>query len=334
MSIVEHVNNETAAVPWILPIRDSLGDGSSIELVETRLSWIVLTPQHAYKIKKPVDVGECRHRSLQARHRSCTDEYWLNQPLAPGVYIGVLPIVRDSTGVLALNGKGETVEWVLKMRRLQSERNLLRLIRNGEAAAHQITALAQTLANFYHARPPKTDGYDDLAIRLQRRVSEAAQHLKTMLPATFADSIQRVLTAQLRYLESSRPLLTSRVCDGRVVDGHGDLRPEHVFLERRPIVIDCIEYSPALRKLDALDDLCLLAMECERLDRQDIAAEILGQYSRTTGDIGLSKLEAFYKSLHAIASRSPAFNRRPNGHEPTEAIACLRQARQYLPMFA
>jgi aminoglycoside phosphotransferase family enzyme len=80
-------------------------------------------------------------------------------------------------------------------------------------------------------------------------------------------------------------------------------------------------------------------MECERLDRQDIAAEILGQYSRTTGDIGLSKLEAFYKSLHAIArgvnaSRSPAFNRRPNGHEPTEAIACLRQARQYLSMFS
>jgi aminoglycoside phosphotransferase family enzyme len=300
----------------------------------------VLTSQHAYKIKRSVDVGECRHRSLQARHRACTDEYWLNQPLAPGVYMGVLPIARDALGGLYLNGKGETVEWVVKMRRLQNDRNLLRLVRKGDVAAHHITALAQTLANFYHSRPPKTDGYDDLAVRLERRVAEAAQQLKTILPAAYWESIQRVRAAQQRYLEAARPLLTSRVCDGRVVDGHGDLRPEHIFLERRPIVIDCIEYSAALRKLDALDDLCLLAMECERLDRHDIAAEIIGQYSRTTGDIGLSKLEAFYKSLHAMARGANALpspaagNGRSNGHEPTEAIACLRQARQYLPVFS
>jgi aminoglycoside phosphotransferase family enzyme len=198
--------------------------------------------------------------------------------------------------------------------------------------------LAQALASFYYTRPPQTDGVDDLVNRLQRRVAESIQLLKTIVPAAHWAAVHRVRLAQQRYMDSARALFNARVCDGRVVDGHGDLRPEHVFLERRPLVIDCVEYSASRRKLDALDDLCQLAMECERLARRDAAEEIIACYSQVTGDASVSHLEAFYKSLHAIAraaaSRPAAPELPAHGNHIEEALLCLQQAEQYVAEFA
>jgi aminoglycoside phosphotransferase family enzyme len=310
---------------------------AAVEVIETHLSWVFLTRQHAYKIKKPVDIGECRHATREARRRACVDEYWLNQALAPGVYIGVLPIVREPSGGLRVNGKGEAVEWLVKMRRLRPDRNLLWLIRHGELQASQVACLAQALASFYHTRPPQTDEVDDLVARLQRRVADSDQLLKAVVPSAHWPILDRVRFAQERYIEGGRALFNARVCDGRVIDGHGDLRPEHVFLERRPLVIDCVEYSAAVRKRDALDDLCLLAMECERLDRRDVAAQIIACHGQVTGDAGLPQLEAFYKSLHAMAraamSGISTEELSTHGNHAKETLTCLQLAEQYAASF-
>ncbi len=135
-------------------------------------------------------------------------------------------------------------------------------------------------------------------------------------------------------------VLNLRVCDGRIVDGHGDLRPEHIFFERQPLIVDCIEYSANLRKLDALDDLGLLAMECEHLGRGDVAEHVMSTYRRLANDNGFPRLEAFYKSIHACAQAVTAAQPRPGGDpadgspDMADALGYLDQATRYAALVA
>jgi aminoglycoside phosphotransferase family enzyme len=310
---------------------------SPADVIETAYSWVFLTERHAYKVKKPLDLGEATLRAPAGRRKACLDEVWLNQRLAAGVYRGVVPISRDPRGGLALNGKGDVVEWAVKMRRLPAELNLARLLDDGgEISTGQIMALAKVLAKFYRDRAPQTEVLDRLTARLQSRVLSSSMHLRRLLPDPYRRRARRLREAQLEYLAGARAVFNARVCDGRIVDGHGDLRPEHVFLERQTAVIDCLDYSAALRRIDALDDLGLLTMECERRQREDIAGAVMAAYARVAGDDGFPHLEAFYKSLHAcergaatVREAAPA-TREDGPPAAREAIDYLVRAEGYV----
>ncbi len=304
------------------------------------MSWVILTERHAYKVKKAVDLGEAQFRSPAKRHAACVEEVWLNQRLAQGVYLGVVPITRGPRGQLQLGGKGVAVEWMVKMRRLRADQDLRSLISRGELSKSQVTALADKLAAFYHARPPETEQLDDLCARLHRRINDAAKQLIESLPAKTGLAVRRLRDLQSNFLANERMVLNLRVCDGRIVDGHGDLRPEHIFFERQPLIVDCIEYSANLRKLDALDDLGLLAMECEHLGRGDVAEQVMSTYRRLTNDNGFPRLEAFYRSLHACAQAVAAAQQRPGGDpadgspDMADALGYLDQATRYAALVA
>lgn len=298
MSIAEITAGPAGVKRWLPAIEASVD--SPVEIVETALSWVLLTDRHAYKIKKPVDIGEARYRSSVRRSQACIDEVWLNRRLAPDVYLGVAPVARGADGALRLGGKGAAVEWAVKMRRLRGDRNLLWLITHGELSQEHVVVLANLLANFYLGSPPESHVLDDLCSQLRRRIEDDTI-VKGRLSASMHQGLRQIRLAQAKFLNHARMVLNLRVCDGRIVDGHGDLRPEHVFLERQPAIIDCVEYSPARRKIDALDDLCGLTMECLRLGRADVAEILASTYRSRTGDESFADLEAFYRSLHACS---------------------------------
>jgi aminoglycoside phosphotransferase family enzyme len=262
---------------------------------------------------------------------------WLNRRLAAGVYLGVVPLAREPGGGLRLGGKGAAVEWAVKMRRLRGDRSLLWLIKHGELTKEHVSLLANALANFYFASPPESPVLDDVCARLRRRVDDS-KLLNSRLPANVRQAARRICSAQAEYLNGARMVLNLRVCDGRVVDGHGDLRSEHVFLERQPAIIDCVEYSAARRKADALDDLCALTMECQRLGRGDVAEALVAAYRRRTGDECFAHLEAFYRSLHACAravvAAADVDGASPGRHSLAEAASYLEQARRDCKVFA
>lgn len=333
MSIAEITAAPTGLESWLPAIE--AGAKSPVRVVETPLSWVFLTDRHAYKIKKAIDVGEARYRSAAFRRQSCADEIWLNRRLAAGVYLGVTPLVREPGGGMRLGGSGVAVEWAVKMRRLRDDRSLLWLINHRELTKEHVGMLADMLANFYFASPPESNVLDDLCNRLRRRVDDD-NLLNVGLPANVRKAVRRIRSAQSAYLEGARMVLNLRVCDGRVVDGHGDLRPEHVFLERQPAIIDCVEYSAARRKTDALDDICALTMECLRLGRNDVAEAVVSVYRRRTGDECFEHLEAFYRSLHACARAAAADADAPGTdqcHLPT-AASYLEQAERDCKIFS
>jgi aminoglycoside phosphotransferase family enzyme len=222
------------------------------------------------------------------------------------------------------------------MRRLREDLSLQWLINHGELTQEHVSMLAEALASFYFASPPESIVLDDLCRQLRRRI-EDDNLLHVRLPAKLGQAVRRIRAAQTAYLDRAHMVLNLRVCDGRVVDGHGDLRPEHVFLERQPAIIDCIEYSASRRRTDALDDLCGLTMECLRLERKDVAAAIVSVYRRRTGDECFEHLEAFYRSLHACTRAAVAAADAPpraGQRHLTAAATYLEQAERDCRVFA
>ncbi len=271
----------------------------AVEQVETHISWVFLTDRHAYKLKKPLKFDFLDYSTPELRRRACLQEVRLNRRLAPDVYLGVLPITRGPRGALQLNGWGDPIDWVVKMRRLPAERSLESLIIRGELTPPQVDRLGRWLIDFYQQLPPLSESADAYRGAIESHVLANRRELLRPEHRMTVALVKRVHTAQLRLLVLAPELLNERVCDGRIIDGHGDLRPEHVYLLPAPTVIDCIEFNDTFRRLDVLDELGFLAMECDRLGTPWVGRQLLERYFDVGGEHPHEALLNFYKCYRA-----------------------------------
>jgi aminoglycoside phosphotransferase family enzyme len=270
-----------------------------IEVVETHMSFVFLTPTHAYKMKKPVRYELLDFSTLELRRRNCEEELRLNQRLAPGIYLAVLPLVRSDGTRLSLGADGAIVEWLVQMRRLPQRRMLDEQIRAGRLAARDIDALAERLARFYGDAEPQAVAYTEHLAHLEHEIDRDReafeQHAETLDPRAVA----QIGRSHLAFLRDRQTLLKRRVEERRLVEGHGDLRPEHVCLLDPPVVFDCIEFNRRLRIVDPVAELAFLALECELLGAPQVGARLLACYSVHTGDNAPPELIDYYKSRSA-----------------------------------
>jgi len=288
-----------------------------VEAVETHMSWVFLTDTHAYKLKKPVCYAYLDFSTIEARRLDCEQEVRLNRRLATDVYLGVMPLVLDSEGRLHLGGAGEVVDWLVRMVRLPADRMLDHLLRSGAVTAPEITRLARRLAHFYAtagAEAITPEAYrQSLAERIGDNLRELASPefgLDPDLPVTLAH-------LQLSFLQRHAELFDSRVRQGRIVEGHGDLRPEHVCLLPEPVVIDCLEFNREFRILDPADELGYLALECERLHAPHVGRWLLDGYGEASGDVPPDRLVHFYQSCRAVLRAKLAlWHLRDDGRHP------------------
>ncbi len=280
---------------------EGFGEGP-VEIRETHMAWVFLTRRHAYKLKKPVRLRDVDFTTLAARAHDCREEMRLNPRLAASVYLALVPLVRPAEGKLALGGAGEVVDWLIKMRRLADESMLDRMLEGGRATPADLRAVGDVLAAFYAALAPVpiTPAAYVAKFDLELAASMAvARRYPALLPARRADDLETRLRAFLAT--EGAMALADRVIARAVIEGHGDLRPEHVCLERPPVVIDCLEFSAALRQVDPMDEMAFLAMECARLGAawaepllMDACARALPHWREAP------RLIAFYKAVHAL----------------------------------
>ena len=274
--------------------------GSQVEAVETHMSWVFLTAGHAYKLKKPVRYVYLDFSTVEARRLDCDEEVRLNRRLAPDVYLAVVPLTLGTEGQLSIGGQGETVDWLVKMQRLPEERMLDRLIGRGTVRQEEIIRLSRRLAGFYasaEALPVTPEAYRQT---LARRIEDNARELASPEFGLAKDVPQGLARQQLNFLGSRASLFDGRVQRGRIVEGHGDLRPEHVCLLPEPVVIDCLEFNRAFRIVDPADELGYLALECERLNAPQIGRWLLEGYGAASGDAPPPGLLHFYQSCRAV----------------------------------
>ncbi len=270
-----------------------------IEVKETHMSWVFLTQDFVYKLKKPVKSKLLDYSTLSKRQKNCHIEVQLNKRLAPNVYLGVVPITADHSGKLRLQGDGEAIDWLVKMRRLPSKRMLDYAIQNHTVKEIDIYNFTKVLANFYKNANRVKMTSNDYCAQFEKYILENREEL--LLPHyTLAKSlINSITTYQLEFLKQHSECFAQRADSNKIVEAHGDLRPEHICLLEEPVIIDCLEFSRELRILDPVDELSFLALECERLSSPSVGKLVLEMYSRSTNDIPPVKLVHFYKSYRA-----------------------------------
>lgn len=275
------------------------GQPSRVQVVQTHMSFVFLTSRDVYKMKKPVHNHYFDFRTLAARRQNCETEVQLNRRLAPMTYLGLVPLNRLDSTTLQLGGKGRVAEWLVHMRRLPTEQMLDYLIRNRQLTPDRIDLLGRIMVDFYRRAAPVEITPEDYRIRYQGYVEASIEDLREPLYKLAAQQLDRLAGRLQRYL-SLRGLYGLDPRAGRVVEAHGDLRPQHICYTHPPAIIDCLEFSKELRSLDPIDELCFLAIECERLKAGLVGERLLQLYSRLTQDMVPDSLIHFYKAYRCL----------------------------------
>jgi len=270
-----------------------------VEVIETHMSFVFLTPSHAYKLKKPVRYDFLDFSTPALRKHDCEEELRLNQRLAAGVYLALVALFRSPEGRLRLGADGDALEWLVQMRRLPQHLMLDEKIRRGTLSERDLEALAARLARFYRSCAPEPMTAAEYGARIRNEIEIDHAALRAHAAALDGSAIDTLHGTQTAFLERHFALLERRVGEGRIIEGHGDLRPEHVCLLDDPVVFDCLEFNRALRIVDAADELAFLAMECERLGAAHAGTRLLKGYAARTGDAAPARLVDFYKSRRA-----------------------------------
>ncbi|MEZ4332749.1 MAG: hypothetical protein R3F35_13390 [Myxococcota bacterium] len=305
---------------------------SRVEVVETHMSWVFLTDRSVYKLKKPIVWDRLDFSTVERRRFCCEEEVRLNRRLAPAVYRGTRALTREPGGGLALDGRGRPVDWLVEMERLPADRMLDRRLAAAAIRVDEVRDAAGLLARFFADARPVPIGLDALRARFEAGIVEDRDALRRPefdLPRARVDAIAE---RQLAFLRERPDLIVERIRAHRIVDGHGDLRPEHVGLTRPlPVVIDCLEFCAELRELDPFDELGFLALECERLGQPRIGPVFVEAYARASRDRIAPALAAFYRD-HRILRRArlAAWHLTDPGTREPERFA--RRARHYLAL--
>lgn len=303
-----------------------------VEAIETHWSWVFLTDRHAYKLKKPARLDHHDLTTVHARRRHCEIEIRLNRRLADDVYLGATPLAVDACGGLRLGGDGAAVvDWLVCMRRLPARLMLDRAIASDGVRPREARMLAELLARFYRACAP--DPMDGPAFRARLLARAEANAAALLAPGAGCDAkrVVEARTLELRFVESNAALFDVRVARGLVVEGHGDLRPEHICLEVPPRIIDCLEFSRDLRVVDAAEEIAFLALECERLGSTALGEALLEAYGQASGDRVPGELAHFYQAHHALARAKIAVWRLTDC-APQERDRWRSRARTYLEL--
>ncbi len=267
---------------------------------ETHMSYVFLTDRHAWKLKKPVRYDYLDFSTVAARERDCAEEVRLNRRLTRDVYLGAVPLSVDLAGGLHVGAGGTVVDWLVKMRRLPAERMLDQLIHVRAVPQDGLRAAIVRLCRFYRKGPPIPMSPEAYVERLAAGVAGNRQALYESAHALPAELYEPTCARLSALLSERAASFGDRARAGRIIEAHGDLRPEHICLAAEPQIIDALEFSRDFRILDAADELAFLALECERLGAPQLKALILETYAAETGDTPSAPLVHFYQSHRAL----------------------------------
>jgi aminoglycoside phosphotransferase family enzyme/predicted kinase len=271
-----------------------------IELMQTQMSFVFLTDQFVYKVKKPVDLGFLDYTTLEKRHFFCQKEVELNRRLCPEAYLGVVPITQDG-GAIRIGGRGETIEYAVKMRRLPQERMLNMLLANDGVTAEMIAGVAQKLADFHQKAETNAEISTFGEIKaITFNTDENFDQTERYIGRTISkDNYQHIKEYTNSFVEENTPLFNRRVKEGRIRDCHGDLHAAHICFTDSICIYDCIEFNDRFRYCDVASEMAFLAMDLDHYGRADLSRSLINAYVAESGDRELLELLGFYKAYRA-----------------------------------
>lgn len=262
-------------------------------LRQTHCGTVWLVGERAYKFKRPVRLDFLDFSTVEARQAACARELELNRRLAPDVYLGLG----------SLSSPDAAAEPCVVMRRLPSSRRLATLLTSPGDVEWCLNGIARTVAAF-HAGAARSAEIDRagaapaLRERWRANLAEVTPYLGSHLDADVVRAIKELVDG---FLTGREVLLDSRIADGRIVDGHGDLLAQDIFcLDDGPRVLDCLDFDDEFRHVDVLDDVACLAMDIERLADGPTADLWVRRYVELTDDHAPPSLIDHYVAYRAF----------------------------------
>ena len=272
------------------------------QVLETHISWVILTGDFAYKVKKPMDFGFLNFSTLDRRKHFCEEELRLNKRLADSLYLEVLPIT-GSVDAPTLGGSGEAFEYAIRMRQFGQDGLFDKQQERGELKPEQLTSLARQVAAFHETLPPVPDekplGTPDAVFA---GMQENFDQIRPMIDdKALLDQLDNLEAWTRATFERFQPLIEQRRAGGFVRECHGDLHLANITVYQGEVtVFDCIEFSEPFRCIDVINDLAFLLMDLESRGEGRLASLVLNQYLEYRGDFQGLPLLTLYKAYRAM----------------------------------
>lgn len=310
----------------------------TIRLVETHISWVFLTGDYVYKVKKPVDLGFLDFSTLDRRHHSCAEEVRLNRRFAPDLYLDAVPIFGPAA-MATVGGSGQPVEWAVRLRQFDEEARLDRLLDRGALDGPACAELAAELARV-HDRLEVVD--EDSPWGTPAAVATAIDDTLDHLRRHRADALERIDAVGRRMherLAGCRAAIEARRRAGRVRQCHGDLHLANLVRhEGRFLAFDAIEFSDTLRWIDVASDVAFVTMDLESRGRADLAAVVTSGWIEFSGDHDALRVLPLYKAYRAVvraavaAIRSAQAAEEAGGDAPRSKAESAAECDRYLTL--
>ena len=271
-----------------------------VELVQTQMSFLFLTGDFVYKVKKPVDLGYLDYTTLEKRLYFCQQELELNRRLCPDAYLEVLPVVSRE-GKIHLGGVGDVVEYAIKLKQLPADRMMDKLLPQDRVTTEMVDRVAQKLAAFHSSARtgPEINHYGSLVaikVNTEENFAQTEKYIDISIPS---ETYTRIQNYTDNYMDSNKSLFEKRVKDKKIRDCHGDLHAAHVCLADGICIYDCIEFNDRFRYGDVASEVAFLAMDLDRFNHPELSRAFVAAYIGASGDKELAGLLNFYKCYRA-----------------------------------
>lgn len=301
---------------------------SQFEIVETHISYILLTGPYAYKFKKPVDLGFLDFSTLNKRKHYCEEELRLNRRHAPELYLDVITITGDEQ-LPTINGKDPVLEYAVKMVQFDRSQELDKLVIKGGLTPALIDKLAIIIAAFHDEAEVADERKDAGSLEyVWHPVAENFSQIKTCLQDDHDYNERLASLARLSEiaLEKLKHAFEERKTQGFIRECHGDMHLGNiVMINNEPVIFDCIEFSKDLRWIDVINDIAFLIMDLDEHDCSELSNRLLNAYLEYTRDYaGLSVLR-FYLVYRAMVRAKVACIRLGQEHHDEQARSDYRR---------
>lgn len=308
---------------------------NEIKFLQTHISFVFLTENYAYKVKKAVNLGFLDFTTLEKRRFFCQKELELNRRLCEDMYVEVVPI-NKSKGI-KIKGRGETIEYAVKMRRMPQERMMSQLLEENEVDETVVDRIAEIIAEFHSKAETnrKINEYGSLDV-IRRNWDENFQQTTEYVGKTISTTEYELIQKHVNsFVEQNVPLFEQRVVEGWIRDCHGDIHSGNIFIADKIYIFDAIEFNSRFRYSDVASDVAFLAMDLDFKERIDLSRFFVERYISYSDDQELRKVLPFYKCYRAyVRGKVTSFKLKNPSIETAEVSSVMEEAESYFELAA
>ncbi len=304
-----------------------------IEMKQTHISYIFLTRKYVYKMKKATNLGFLDFTTLEKRRFFCEKELVLNRRLCGDMYLDVFPINKEDS--IKIGGKGVTVEYVLKMKRLPEEKMMTKLIEENRVDRKLVDKMAETIAEFHSKAKTnkRISSFGSISV-IKRNWKENYEQTREFVGKTISPEDYRLVREKVDdFIERNASFFKKRVAENRIRDCHGDIHSGNIFITDRIYIFDAIEFNDRFRYSDVASDIAFLAMDLDFKGHSNLSSFFVKRYIKYSGDREILRLLPFYKCYRAyVRGKVISFKLNDTLVNSEEKIAANREAKAYFKL--